>query len=80
MAFFTSRIVQAIMAAAVFTLPTMVAGLDNGDYVIYNRVLDPNGQKLAITFQGNGEYATLEPLTYSSEQTVSPPRMALEVL
>ena len=43
-----SRIVQAVLAAAVLVLPAAAAGLANGEYVIYNRVLDPNGEMLAM--------------------------------
>jgi hypothetical protein len=31
-----------------------------GNYIIYNRVLSPTGQKLAITFQGENQDATVE--------------------
>ena len=32
-----------------------------GNYQIYNRVLSPTGEKLAITFHGENEFATVEP-------------------
>ncbi|EGN94203.1 hypothetical protein SERLA73DRAFT_144703 [Serpula lacrymans var. lacrymans S7.3] len=34
-----------------------------GTYVIYNRVLDASGRKLAITYNGEGNYATATPLS-----------------
>lgn len=43
----------------------------NGDYVIYNRALGHTGDKLAITHNGNDQYATVEPLDRSSKQIVS---------
>jgi len=39
-----------------------------GNYLIYNRVLSPTGQKLAITFQGADQYATVEPFGYNKSQ------------
>ena len=68
---FTTRTVQALLSAATLAFSTAAASLANGDYVIYNRVLDEAGQQLAITYQGNGEYVTAEPLVYSSQQIVS---------
>jgi hypothetical protein len=44
------------------------------NYYIVNRVLDPNGKKLAITFNGSGQPATVTPLNNSSNQQVSPNR------
>ena len=70
--FFSIRTVKAMLAAAVLAAPSVMAGsLQAGNYVIYNRVTDQNGAKLAITFQGDNQYVTMEPLTYSAEQTVS---------
>ncbi|CCO31802.1 hypothetical protein RSOLAG1IB_07344 [Rhizoctonia solani AG-1 IB] len=34
----------------------------NGTYIIYNRVLSPNGKQLAMTFNGNGQSITATPL------------------
>ena len=39
-----------------------------GRYVIYHRVLSPSGEKLAITFNGQSNYATVTPLTNSNSQ------------
>jgi hypothetical protein len=39
-----------------------------GSYVIYNRVLSPTGDKLAITFGGQGKNLTVTPLTNASTQ------------
>lgn len=33
-----------------------------GTYIIYNRVLSPAGEKLAISFNGNNQLATVKPL------------------
>ncbi|CAE6401441.1 unnamed protein product [Rhizoctonia solani] len=40
--------------------------LDAGVYIIYNRVLSPTGQRLAMTFNGTGEPITVAPLDTSS--------------
>ena len=42
--------------------------LPSGDYVIYNRVLGHTGSKLAITFNGVNQYATVQPLGSSASQ------------
>jgi len=39
-----------------------------GDYVIYNRVLSPTGQKLAITFHGNNKNVTVRPWASTTNQ------------
>ena len=41
-----------------------------GTYIIYNRALDPNGNKLAITFLSQGPAAEVQPLESSAIQTV----------
>ncbi len=41
-----------------------------GNYIIYNRVLSPSGQKLAITFHGDGQFATVEPFGNNKNQVV----------
>jgi CCL2 lectin-like len=41
-----------------------------GNYVIYNRVLSPTGDKLAITFNGQNANATVQPLSYNASQKV----------
>ena len=43
---------------------------EDGDYVIYNRVLGYNGDRLAMTFAGSGEEVTMQPLDKSSNQVV----------
>jgi len=40
----------------------------DGTYVIVNRVLSPNDEKLAITFNGEGNTATVTPLSSSPSQ------------
>lgn len=43
-----------------------------GNYVIYNRILSPTGEKLAITYSGTvNQNATLTPLDNTSHQIVS---------
>src|ERR1700753_962376 len=44
----------------------------DGDYILYCRALSHTGQKLAITFNGDGKYATVEPLGYTENQIVCP--------
>jgi len=44
-----------------------------GTYIIYNRVLSPTGQKLAITFQGDDQFATVEPFERRNNQVVRNP-------
>jgi len=39
-----------------------------GTYYIYNRVLSPIGDKLAITYQGENKYAIVTPLKNSTAQ------------
>ena len=41
-----------------------------GNYIIYNRVLSQTGQKLAITFNGDNQYPTVEPFGNSKHQVV----------
>ncbi|KAF4616896.1 hypothetical protein D9613_008766 [Agrocybe pediades] len=41
---------------------------NQGSYVIYNRVLSPTGDKLAITFTGQNNTLTVTPMTKSSNQ------------
>ena len=41
----------------------------DGDYILYSRALSHTGQKLTITFNGDGKYATVEPLAYTSGKT-----------
>ena len=44
-----------------------------GNYIIYSRVFSPTGQKLAITFHGNDQYATVEPFGNNPNQVVRNP-------
>ena len=41
-----------------------------GNYVIYSRRLSPSGQKLVMTFNGENQYATLEPFTSQNNNQV----------
>lgn len=41
-----------------------------GSYIIYNRALSPSGEKLAITFVGQGNTLTVTPKTNSTTQIV----------
>lgn len=43
----------------------------NGTYVIYNRVLSPTGDKLALSYNGENQYVTAEPLKLAQNQLVS---------
>jgi hypothetical protein len=53
-----------------------------GNYIIYNRVLSPTGQKLAITFQGENQFATVESFGHVKNQIVRNPSplMSLHLL
>jgi hypothetical protein len=42
-----------------------------GDYVIYNRVLSPTGEKLALSFNGQNQTVTVKPLDKGDGQIVS---------
>ena len=44
-----------------------------GNYIIYNRVLSPTGEKLAITFHGENQFVTVEPVTSDNNQVVRNP-------
>ena len=46
-----------------------------GNYIIYNRVLSPTGQKLAITFHGDNQFATVEPFGNNNNQIVRNPSL-----
>lgn len=41
-----------------------------GAYVIYNRVLDSSGKKLAMTYNGNSELVTVKALSGGTDQQV----------
>jgi hypothetical protein len=43
-----------------------------GTYYIVNRVTSPTGEDLAITFNGQGNVATVTPLTRADSQKVIP--------
>jgi hypothetical protein len=43
----------------------------SGIYAIYNRVLSPAGEKLALNFNGQSQTVTVKPLDRSDAQIVS---------
>jgi hypothetical protein len=50
-----------------------------GNYIIYNRLLSPTGQKLVITFNGDDKFATVEPLAHNKNQVVCNPSRLLNL-
>ena len=47
--------------------------------MVYNRVLSPTDEKLAITFHGENQFATVEPLGDNKNQVVRNPAPLLSL-